>query len=92
MQLEPLNQLQRVEVPDDDVRLQRYEFNKFKYGAYLETHVRLLTTGQVLARAGDRDDRDVVVVALRGKGEVITLRNCCDLEMMCLTTMVVPKG
>jgi len=37
-------------------------FDLRTFGTYLESHVRFLTTGDVLARAGDDDNRNVVVV------------------------------
>lgn len=55
----------------------------------------LLTTGYVLAGVGDGDHGDVVVVTLhvvRYLNSNRTLRNYWVLEMMCLTTMVVPSG
>ena len=63
---------------------------------YLETHVSFLSTCQVLASIRNSNHGDIVIMTLKDSGLKIklgvTLRNCCVLEMMCLTTMVVPKG
>lgn len=61
---------------------------------YLETHMSLLTRCNVLSSLCDFNDGDIVVVALYEMITVslLTLRNYCVLEIMCLTTKVVPRG
>jgi hypothetical protein len=50
MQLESMHHLESIKVPDNDVSL--------------ETHMSLLSRGDVLSRLCDFNDRDIVVVAL----------------------------
>jgi hypothetical protein len=62
---------------------------------YLETHMSLLTRCNVFSSLCDFNDGDIVVVALYEMITVkclLTLRNYCVLEIMCLTTKVVPRG
>ena len=62
---------------------------------YLETHMSLLTRCNVLSSLCDFNDGDIVVVALYEMVTVrclLTLRNYCVLEIICLTTKVVPRG
>jgi len=56
---------------------------------YLETHMSLLTRCNVLSTLWDFNDGDIVVMALHKSYEncrLLTLRNYCVLEIICLTT------
>jgi hypothetical protein len=62
---------------------------------YLETHMSLLTRCNILSSLCNFYDGDIVVVALYINDETVRLltrRNYCVLEIMCLTTKVVPRG
>lgn len=71
MELESLDNLEGVEVPDDDIGLDKdlaYDVSnskKLRRKTYLEAHVSLLATCHVLSSVGDGDHRDVVVVSLQ---------------------------